>query len=101
MGQLFSKPFSWRRPFCRLFLPGIIFLGCSLTLLADTPALLRRVPAGGCYSHCGESHPRASCVKVCVFRREAATWWVNHISKTPSHTPSPHFNPRPHSPPTR
>src|SRR5437879_13653381 len=74
MGRLFSKPLSWRGPFCRLYLLGIILLGCSLRLLANTPALLRSVPAGGCYCHCAESRPRGGCVKMCDSKWCVSRW---------------------------
>ncbi|HEV1992810.1 MAG TPA: hypothetical protein VGR03_00600 [Candidatus Acidoferrum sp.] len=98
MRRLFSKAISWRRPIFRLYLLGIIFLACSLTLLADTPALLRSIPAGGCYCHCAESHLRGGCVKLCDSKRYAARWRGTKCAKPHMQTPADNSNAGPRFP---
>src|SRR6266566_1773878 len=80
----------------RLYLLGIILLGCSFTLLADTPALLRSVPAGGCYCHCAESRLRGGCVKMCDSKRYVSRWWATTCAKPHMRTPTDnsHAGPR-------
>jgi len=75
MRGLLGKTKSWRTLW-RMCLLGIAFLACSLTLLADTPGLLRNVPAGGCYCRCEVSHLRSGCVKLCDSKRFASRWWA-------------------------
>src|SRR5712672_4744117 len=74
----------------RLCLLGAMFLASSPALFANTPALLRTVPARGCYCHCAESHARGGCVKLCDSKRYAASRWratrcVKPHLQTPSH----------------
>ncbi len=97
MNGFLSKSTLWR-PLCRLCLLGIILLGCSLTLLADTPALLRSVPAGGCYCHCAESHLRGGCVKMCDSERYATRWWAIKCAKPHMQTPADNSNAGPRFP---
>jgi len=77
------------RKFCCL---GIALLACSIPLLADTPALLRSVPAGGCYCHCEEAHLRAGCVKMCDSKRIALRWWATTCAKPHMQTPADDSN---------
>jgi hypothetical protein len=92
----FSKTFARARPLWRLVSLGITLLACAITLLADTPALLRRVPTGGCYCHCSESHRRGGCVKLCDAKRHASRWWATTCLKPHMHTPTDnsHAGPR-------
>jgi len=71
IGKTILRQTHWRA--CLL---GFVFLFCSLTLLADTPGLLRRVPAGGCFCRCEVSHLRGGCVKLCDSKRFASRWWA-------------------------
>lgn len=96
MPRFINKTISWRRPLRRLYLQVIILLGCSLTLLADTPALLRSVPEGGCYCHCAESHLRGGCVKMCDSKRYVSRWRATKCAKPHMQTPThnSHAGPR-------
>jgi len=87
-----------RRIFWRTCLFGAAFLACSLTLLADTPALLRKVPAGGCFCRCEESHRRGGCVKLCDSKRFASRWWAIKCAKPHMHTPANNSNAGPRFP---
>jgi len=98
MRGLFSKAILWRHPLCRLHLLGIIVLGCSLTVLANTPALLRTVPAGGCYCHCAEAHLRGGCVKMCDSKRSASRWRAIKCAKPHMQTPADNSNAGPRFP---
>ena len=91
----FPQNISMRQRY-RLYLLGIILLGCSFTLLADTPALLRSVPAGGCYCHCAESRLRGGCVKMCDSKRYVSRWWATTCAKPHMQTPTDnsHAGPR-------
>jgi hypothetical protein len=96
MRRFMNKTISWRRPLRRISLQGIILLGCSLTLLADTPALLRSVPEGGCYCHCAESRLRGGCVKMCDSKRYVSRWRATKCAKPHMQTPThnSHAGPR-------
>ena len=98
MPRFINKTISWRPPLFRLYLQGIILLACSLTLLADTPALLRSVPAGGCYCHCAESHLRGGCVKMCDSKRYVSHWRPTKCAKPHMHTPTHNSNAGPRFP---
>jgi hypothetical protein len=98
MGRLFSKTIWWRRPLCRLYLLGILFLGCAFTLFADTSALLRSIPAGGCYCHCAEAHLRGGCVKLCDSKRYASRWRATKCAKPHMQTPAENSNAGPRFP---
>ncbi len=98
MHWLVSKAISWQRPLWRLCLSGILFLAGSLTLLADTPALLRSVPASGCYCQCAESHLRGGCVKMCESKRYASRWRATKCAKPHMHTPADNPNAGPRFP---
>jgi hypothetical protein len=90
MCRLLSKAFSWRSFMCGSYVLGISFLACSTTLFADTPALLRTVPAGGCYCHCAESRGRGGCVKMCDSKHHASRWRGTECAKP--HMQSPTHN---------
>src|SRR5256885_5797879 len=60
----FPQNIPMRRRY-RLYLLGIILLGCSFTLLADTPALLRSVPAGGWRTGEHTARPPSPCYILC------------------------------------
>jgi len=60
---------------------AVALLATSPSLLADTPDTLRRVPAGGCYCHCSESHARTGCVKMCDLPKYASRWWATSCAK--------------------
>ena len=96
MCRLFTKTISWQRPLFRLYLLGITLIACPITLLADTPALLRTVPAGGCYCHCAESHVRGGCVKMCDSKRYASRWRASKCAKPHMRRPAEnsHAGPR-------
>jgi len=96
MRRFINKTISCRRPLRRLYLQGIILLACSLTLLADTPTLLRSVPAAGCYCHCAESHLRGGCVKMCDTKRYVSRWRATKCAKPHMRTPThnSHAGPR-------
>jgi hypothetical protein len=98
MLQPFGKPFDLRRPTCRLYLMGVILLGCSLTLLADTPALLRSLPAAECYCHCAESHLRGGCVKICDSKRYVPRWRATKCAKPHLQRPAANSNAGPRFP---
>src|SRR5260221_12841791 len=67
-----SGTMSWRRSLCRIYILGFLSLSCSFSLCADTPAMLRTVPAAGCYCHCAESHVRGGCGKLVDSKRYAS-----------------------------
>jgi hypothetical protein len=96
MRRFINKTISWRRPLRRLYLQGIILLAYSFTLLADTPTLLRSIPAGGCYCHCAESHLRGGCVKMCDSKRYVSRWRATKCAKPHMQTPThnSHAGPR-------
>src|SRR5437667_12856152 len=88
----------WRRPLGRLALLGIILLGCTLGLFADTSAMVRSVPRGGCYCHCAEAHMQAGCVKMCDSKRYASRWWAKRCAKPHMQTPANNSNAGPRFP---
>jgi hypothetical protein len=59
----------------------VTLLATSLTMLADTPQTLRRVPSGGCYCHCVESRARTGCLKMCDLPKYASRWWATSCTK--------------------
>jgi hypothetical protein len=59
---------------------AVTLMATSLTMLANTPPTLRRVPAGGCYCRCSESHTRSGCVKMCDLPKYASRWWATSCS---------------------
>jgi hypothetical protein len=71
-------------------------LAYSLPLFANTPSLLRGIPAGGCYCHCAESKLRGGCVKMCESKRYAYRWWATRCAKPHMSTPQrdSHAGPR-------
>ena len=85
-----------RRALLQFLSLGIIFLACSAALLADTPALLRTVPAAGCYCHCAESNQRGGCIKMCDSRKYASRRWLKTCAKPHMQTPArnSHAGPR-------
>lgn len=90
-----SSPHS---TFWKLLSAGMALLACSVTLLADTPALLRRVPSGGCYCHCAESRAKGGCVKMCDSKRYLSRWWAKSCVKPHMHTPADNSNAGPRFP---
>jgi hypothetical protein len=92
----FDKAISFQHGLFRLYVLSAIFLASSFTLLADTPALLRTVPAGGCFCHCTESHRRGGCVKMCDSKKNASRWWAIKCAKPHMQTPKndSHAGPR-------
>src|SRR5260370_24010975 len=86
------KTVPWLRSVGRLTFLGITLLGCSLGLLADTAAMLRRVPAAGCYCHCAESRLRSGCIKMCDSKRYASRWWAKTCAKPHMQTPANNSN---------
>ncbi len=96
-------------PFFKVILPsqpsllravgiGMTILACSFSLLADTPTLLRHLPAGGCYCQCAESNLRAGCVKMCDSKRYASRWRARTCAKPHLHTPPRNSNAGPRFP---
>lgn len=77
---------------------GILLLTCSIPVLANTPGMLRSVPASGCYCHCPESHRHSGCVKVCDSRRYASRWWAKKCAKPHMQTPAENPNAGPRFP---
>jgi hypothetical protein len=96
MQRLFNNAIHWLHSLGRLFFFGIIFLASSLSLLADTPALLQTVPTGGCYCHCAESRLRGGCVKMCDSKRYTSRWRATKCAKPHMRTPAnnSHAGPR-------
>ena len=96
MRRFFDRIIPWRRPLGRLCLLGIVYLAGSPTLLADTPALLRSIPASGCYCRCAESRLRGGCVKMCDSKRNASRWRAKKCAKPHMQTPAdnPNAGPR-------
>jgi hypothetical protein len=82
----------------RLLGAGIFVLACSLPLLADTPSLLRRVPAGSCYCHCAESKLHGGCVKMCDSKRYASRWRAARCAKPHMQSPARDSNAGPRFP---
>jgi hypothetical protein len=66
---------------------GTVLLISSLSLLANTPNLIRGVPAAGCYCKCAESHSRTGCMKICDSKRFAARWCAKPHMQIPAETP--------------
>lgn len=87
---------SRRLSFLRLIGLTIILVGCSFSLLADTPALLRSTTTAGCFCHCAESKVRGGCVKMCDSKRYASRWWARTCAKPHMHSPvrDSHAGPR-------
>jgi len=77
---------------------GMLLLISSFSLLANTPGLLRTVPAGGCYCGCAESRHRGGCVKMCDSKRYASRWWAKKCAKPHMHTPAENPNAGPRYP---
>jgi hypothetical protein len=98
MSRLFTKTRQWRRPLWRLQLLCFTVLAYSLSVLADTPGLLRTVPAGGCYCRCGESHQRRGCVKLCDSKRYASRRRAVKCVKPHMQTPANNSNAGPRFP---
>src|SRR2546429_5287036 len=90
----FPQNISMRQRY-RLYLLGIILLGCSFTLLADTPALLRSVPAGGCYCHFAESRLRGGCGEMCDSKGYALRRGATKCAETPLPTATDKSQPGP------
>ena len=88
--------FSRQRFPRRLLALGICLLACALPLLADTPSLLRRVPAASCYCHCEESRVHGGCIKMCESKKYASRWWAKSCAKPHMSTPThdSHAGPR-------
>ena len=85
-------------PFRKLLCVGFTLFACAISLLADTPALLRNAPAAGCYCHCEESHRRAGCVKMCDSKKYAPRWWATICAKPHMQTPAEDSNAGPRFP---
>jgi hypothetical protein len=85
-------------PIDKLWGAGMVFLACSLPVLADTTTLLKKVNAGGCYCHCEESHRRAGCVKMCDSKRIAPRWWTTTCAKPHMQSPAEDSNAGPRFP---
>lgn len=85
-----------RLPILRLIGFGIIILSGSLTVLADTAALLRTTRTSGCFCHCAESKARGGCVKMCDSKRYVSRWWARTCAKPHMHSPvhDSHAGPR-------
>jgi hypothetical protein len=73
-------------------------LACSMTLLADTPGLLRSIPSGGCYCHCAESQAKGGCVKMCDSKKYPSRWWAKTCAKPHMQTPADNSNAGPRFP---
>lgn len=88
--------FPGRFRFARLLAAGIGLLACSLTLLADTPSLLRHATKAGCFCPCAESKLRSGCVKLCDSRRYAFRSKALRCAKPHMSTPArdSHAGPR-------
>ena len=91
IGTLLRRKFS-----VRVLSSAICLLAGALTLLADTPSLLRPVPTGGCYCHCAESRVRGGCVKMCESKKYAYRWLATSCAKPHMSTPrrDSHVGPR-------
>ncbi len=98
MRRFFDRIIPWRRPLGRLCLLGIVYLAGSPTLLADTSALLRSIPASGCYCRCAESRLRGGCVKMCDSKRNASRWRATKCAKPHMQTPADNSNAGPRFP---
>jgi hypothetical protein len=85
-----------RSPSVRMLASAICLLTCALPLLANTPSLLRAVPAGGCYCRCAESKVRGGCVKMCESKKYSYRWWATSCAKPHMSTPNrdSHAGPR-------
>jgi hypothetical protein len=88
MRWLFPFAASRRIPTLRLVLASTLLWASGCTLLADTPARLRTVPAGECYCRCPESSARAGCVKMCELKKYASRWWATSCAKPRLKPPS-------------
>jgi hypothetical protein len=88
MVRFFSRSPRQSSSLLRLAFVGSLFWASAFTLFADTPALLRTVPSGGCYCHCPESHARGGCVKLCDSKRFVSRWRKTTCVKPHMHTPS-------------
>ena len=91
-----KKNITSRLPFLRLIGLAGTLLGCSLALLADTPALLRSTPVGGCFCHCAESKAHGGCVKMCDSKRYKSRARARSCAKPHMHSPlgDSHAGPR-------
>src|SRR5260370_26403626 len=69
---------------------AMTILACSFSVFGDTPALLRQVPAGGCYCHCAESNLRGGCVKMCDSKKHASRSWSRSCAKRHLNTSGKH-----------
>ncbi|HUE57072.1 MAG TPA: hypothetical protein VMO76_14655 [Candidatus Udaeobacter sp.] len=98
MQQASSKINLPLAPVKKLFSLGIILLTCSISLLANTPGMLRSLPSGGCYCRCSESHQRGGCVKLCDSKRYASRWWAKKCVKPHMQTPTDNPNAGPRFP---
>jgi hypothetical protein len=98
MRRLFSNTTSCYRLLCRLYFLATTLLACSLTVSADTPALLRTVPRGGCYCHCAEVHLPGGCVRMCDSKRYAARWHASKCAKPRMRKPAENSNAGPRFP---
>ncbi|HET9994957.1 MAG TPA: hypothetical protein VFQ18_06080 [Candidatus Acidoferrum sp.] len=97
-----QRPFFITSPprpsFWKLLCAGIVLFACSVTMLADTPALLRSVRSGGCYCHCAESRARGGCVKMCDSKKYPSRWWAKTCAKPHMQTPASNSNAGPRFP---
>jgi len=98
MRRHISTSNSWRRSRYRFYLLGLTILACSLSLLADTPAMLRSVPTGGCYCHCAEAQADGGCVKLCGSKRFASRGGATKCAKPHMQTPASNSNAGPRFP---
>ena len=77
---------------------GMIILACSISLLANTPASLRHVPAEECYCHCAESKLHGGCVKMCDSKKSASRVRSRSCAKPHLQTPAHNSNAGPRFP---
>jgi len=64
---------------------SIVAIAASLLLLsgsvfADGAAMLAHRDAA-CYCHCGMSHARGGCVKMCETPKYASRWWATSCAR--------------------
>jgi hypothetical protein len=91
----------WRLRRLALWLSLDLFLAAAvlaLSVMADSSAKVRSVPAGGCYCGCALSKTSAGCGKMCELPKYASRPWAVTCVKPRASAPIETPDARPHLP---
>ena len=67
----------------------LLSLSLAAALFADTPGLIRKTQAGGCYCGCSKNEAMSACIKICDLPRYASRWWATTCAKPRARAPLP------------